>query len=471
MPLSRSMRSNNPPPFAFRLPTNRRPTDPGLPPPSPRKTPARHQPSPPRPRSSTALLASALAALIRCLCLGPPADTAAADTPASGARNLLEFGFSATNSPAANKTALQQAIDWASPRGAALFVEPTEDPYPVASGIVLKMNVSLLGVHGPVGRGTRHPGKPQPVGSVFRIEDTNAPFITVEGATQLRGLQFWYPLQTLEDPTAIIRYPPTIQVSRQRAAQGVTLASLTFYGEFLAMDFNADRSHPCEQILFEHCYGYPLSGEFIRIDYCYDIPRILHCHVNPSNQRYFRGGYSRSVIDAVVAANTFTYAINHTDNAVLMDLFTFGAHGGIFLGPATYGQLSNFNLDCVTVGIHKQGDGAFNRNWQIAQGSIIANTGPSLADIHPLIVEGRGHTSIANVEAFSGGNSALSTLGKSQDFLLVAGDKPLTLTLTGCRMRNYEASNPITLRNPNAVIQTFGCIDRDERPFTATSPR
>src|ERR1043165_2074956 len=60
---------------------------------------------------------------------------------------------------------------------------------------------------------------------------------------------------------------------------------------------------------------------------------------------------------------------------VLMDLFTFGVYGGVYLGPVTYGQLSSFNLDCVTVGIHKLGDGTFNRNWQIAQGSIIANTG------------------------------------------------------------------------------------------------
>ena len=52
-------------------------------------------------------------------------------------------------------------------------------------------------------RGTRHPDKQQPVGSVFRIEDESAPFITVEGATQLRGLQFWYPKQTLSDPAKI----------------------------------------------------------------------------------------------------------------------------------------------------------------------------------------------------------------------------------------------------------------------------
>src|SRR6185436_2545098 len=125
--------------------------------------------------------------------------------------------------------------------------------------------------------------------------------------------------------------------------------------------------------------------------------------------------------------------------AVLIDLFTFGAYGGVYLGPATYGQLTSFNLDCVTVGIHKLGDGTFNRNWQIAQGSIIANTGPSVDAIHPIIIEGQGHTAISNVEAFSGRNGALTALGKSQDFLLIKGQKKLTATLWGCRMRNYEA--------------------------------
>lgn len=68
----------------------------------------------------------------------------------------------------------------------------------------------------------------------------------------MRGLQFWYPRQTLTDAAKIMKYPPTIQVSRSRPAQGVTLSSLTFYGEFVAMDFNAARAQPCEQILFEH---------------------------------------------------------------------------------------------------------------------------------------------------------------------------------------------------------------------------
>lgn len=402
-------------------------------------------------------------AVAACVLLIRLQSLAATEWPRTGPRSVREFGVDPTNSPAANRQALQAAMDWAAERGAALFVDPTDEPYPMAGGLVLRQNVSLIGVHGPVGRGTRHPTKPQPVGSVFRIEDEESPFLTVEGATQVRGLQFWYPRQTLDDPAKVIAYPATIRLSPERPAQGVTLSCLTFYGEFLAMDFNATARRPCEQILFEHCYGYPLGGEFIRIDYCYDIPRILHCHVNPANLRYFRGGYSRAVIDSVVARRTFTYAINHTDNAVLMDVFTFGAYGGVYLGPATYGQLTSFNLDCVTVGIHKLGDGTFNRNWQIAQGSIIANTGPRVEDIHPIIIEGRGHTSLHNVEAFSGGNAALTTLDKSQDFLLIRGDQRLTVSLMGCRMRNYVADSPVTRLNPRAVLQAVACIDKDER--------
>ena len=176
------------------------------------------------------------------------------------------------------------------------------------------------------------------------------------------------------------------------------------------------------------------------------------------------------MIDSVVARQTFTFAINHTDNAVLMDVFTFGAHGGVYLGPDTYGQLTSFNLDCVTVGIHKLGAGTFNRNWQIAQGSIIANAGAKLEDVHPILIEGQGHTALSNVEAFSGGNPALTAVGKSQDFILVRGDKRLTVSLSGCRMRNYAAEMPITLLNTNALIQATGCVDKNEKPFNLGAP-
>jgi len=173
--------------------------------------------------------------------------------------------------------------------------------------------------------------------------------------------------------------------------------------------------------------------------------------------------YSKAVIDAVVKQKTYAYAVNHTDNAQLMDLFTFATWGGIYLGEESYGQLTNFNLDCVAVGIYKGGSNAKNRNWQISQGSIIANAGATLEETHPIIIEGRGHTALTNVEAFSGGNGALTNLEQSYDYMLIQGNELLTVSLVGCRMRNYVSANPFTIRNPAARIQAVACVDKEEQ--------
>jgi len=391
--------------------------------------------------------------------------TEAQNVAESNSKSIQTFGVLPENDAETNRINLQKAIDWASKSGAALFVEPVEKPYEIEGGIVLKKNVSLVGVHGPVPRGTRHSDFKNPVGSVFSIRDTEKPFIIVESTSQIKGIQFWYPAQTLNNPEKIIPYPPTIQVSKNSNTEGVTLSNLTFYGEYIAMDFNASEENPCELILIEHCYGYPLSGEFIRIDYCYDIPRILHCHVNPAVQRQLGGQFQKQVVDAVVAKKSFCYSINHTDNAQLIDLFTFGTYGGIFLGPATYGQLTNFNFDCVTIGIHKLGDNNRNRNWMIAQGSIIANTGDKIENIHPIIIEGMGHTSLSNVEAFSGDNGALTNLKGSWDFMNIRGNENCTVSIVGCRMRNYTSENPLTIVNKNAKIQAVACFDGLGNPF------
>jgi hypothetical protein len=383
-------------------------------------------------------------------------------------RSIRDFGVLPGNPPGLNTKNLQAAIDWASPRGAALYVEPEDEPYRLDGGVILRRNASLAGAHGPVGRGTKHPAKAQPVGSVLATADVRAPLITLESATQVRGIQFWYPEQTLSDPTKVIAYPPTLQASRATSAQGVTLSCLTFYGEYVAIDFECTSEVPCEQPLIEHCHGYPLSGQFVRIDHCYDIPRILHCHVNPANVRSFAGGFAKRIVDAVVARGTFAYAIDDTDNAQVIDVFAFGTGGGIRLGGASYGQLTNFNFDCVTVGIHKIGDGGFNRNWQIAQGSITANAGPRLSDVHPIVVEGEGHTALCGVEAFSGDNPALTNFRKSQDFMLVRGSRRLTVSLVGARMRNYEAALPITMENPEALVRAVACVDKHERLLEGT---
>ena len=372
--------------------------------------------------------------------------------------SIQQFGVVPGGDPENNRVALQRAIDTATLTGQALFVEPCAEGYPLATGVRLHRNVSLIGVHGPTGRGTANADRTRPVGSLFILTDTLQPAFIVESATQLRGIQFWYPEQSHTSADAIIAYKPTIQMAHGQNVQGVTLSCLTFYGEYMAMDFRSPEKYICEQILFEHCYGYPLSGTFIAIDKCYDIPRLLHCHINPSNMREFGRSFSRAVIDAVVARRTYAYTIDHTDNAQMMDLFTFGTWGGIYLGDETYGQLTNFNLDCVCVGIRKSGTQLKNRNWQIAQGSIIANCGGMVEEIHPLLVEGTGHVSFTNVECFSGGNGALTAVGKSHDFLCVEGDGLLSISLVGCRMQGYDAQ-PLTIHNPNAHIALTACFD------------
>lgn len=386
----------------------------------------------------------------------------AVEMKAQGWTSVREVGVHSTNTPQQNRQALQGAIDEMSERGGVIYVEPTEGGYPMEGGLVLRRNVSLVGAHGPTGRGTATSDRSKPTGSLFVITDREHPFLSVESATQVRGLQFYYPEQTHTDPQSIIAYPPTICLSRESNVQGVTLSCLTFYGEYVAMDFRANAPRICEQILFEHCYGYPLSGQFIAIDRCYDVPRILHCHVNPANMREFGRSFRRPVIDAVVARKTYTYWIDHTDNAQLMDLFTFGTYGGIYLGTETYGQLTNFNFDCVSIGIHKNGSQWKNRNWQIAQGSIIANAGDLLENVHPILIEGIGHTALSNVEAFSGNNPALTNFGCSWDYMTVTG--AATVSMTGCRMQGYKSDSPLHL-STEAKVRAVACFDRDNQLF------
>ena len=394
---------------------------------------------------------------------GEPADY---DIPGRWV-SIQEFGVLQENTAAANREAMQRAIDYASPRGLALYVTPVENGYPMDGGLDLKRNVSLVGSHGPTGRGTVNATHDGPTGSVFLITDRDNPFIATRSATRIEGIQFYYPEQAWRSPEGIIKYPPTITLPSDEGAEGVTLRDLTFYGEWFAMDFRAKGG--CEQILFENCYGYPYSGQFIAIDKCYDIPRILHCHVNPANMREFGRGLPPSIIDYAINQGTFTYWIDHTDNAVVMDIFTFGSHGGIYLGENTYGQLTNFNFDCVKVGIYRSGNDYNNRTWEIAQGSIIANAGTDVTKVHPVYITGLGgHTSMTNVDSFSGGNGALTNCAASQDFIYLDGTGYYTVALVNCRMSGYVADDPISVHNPFATLRAVGCLDKDKLFFDRT---
>ena len=88
--------------------------------------------------------------------------------------------------------------------------------------------------------------------------------------------------------------------------------------------------------------------------------------------------------------------------------------------------------------------------------------------MHPVIIEGQGHTAITNVEAFSGDNAALTNFRASWDFMLVRGEKRVTVSLMGARMRNYEAAEPVTVENPQALVRMVACVDKHERLLEKT---
>lgn len=120
------------------------------------------------------------------------------------AESILKLGVKPTNSPEVNKINLQKAIDKMTIYGGTIYVDPSEKPYPVSGGIILRKNVSLIGANAATPRGTCHPSRHQPVGSVFEIRDKENVFITVESATQISGIQFWYSGQATGDPSGII---------------------------------------------------------------------------------------------------------------------------------------------------------------------------------------------------------------------------------------------------------------------------
>ncbi|TSA38242.1 MAG: hypothetical protein D4R64_03655 [Porphyromonadaceae bacterium] len=101
-------------------------------------------------------------------------------TEVTSGESIQKFGVNPSNSPEVNKLNLQKAIDSMTFSGGSLFVDPSDAPYHIAGGIVLRKNVSLVGANAATPRGTCHPFKPQPVGSVFEITDKENVFITVE---------------------------------------------------------------------------------------------------------------------------------------------------------------------------------------------------------------------------------------------------------------------------------------------------
>jgi len=54
---------------------------------------------------------------------------------------------------------------------------------------------------------------------------------------------------------------------------------------------------------------------------------------------------------------------------------------------------------------------------------------------------------------------------KLWDYMLIKGNKKLTVTIIDCRMRNYISEIPITIENKNAAVQVVAVIFRNENLY------
>ncbi|WP_321335435.1 hypothetical protein [uncultured Bacteroides sp.] len=70
-------------------------------------------------------------------------------------------------------------------------------------------------------------------------------------------------------------------------------------------------------------------------------------------------------------------------------------------------------------------------------------------------------------DLFSVDNGTLTTLLENQtwNFMLVRGDRKLTVSVVGSRMINYVADAPITVENHQAIIQAVAYSDKDENVY------
>jgi len=373
--------------------------------------------------------------------------------------SIETFGVKTTNPASVNTTNMQLAINWAASRGRALYVPATDKGYPMNGGLILKKNVSLIGTHSPTaGNGTVSEKKDHPVGSTFVITDTENAFMYLESATQISGIQFYYPNQGYKKAEDIIEYPPTLKLSQTSGPQGVTLTDLSFYGEYTTMDFLSVSTRPCEQILIQNCYGFPLSGIFVQLNYCYDIPRVLHSHIHMNNQEAFGKTYGKSVLDKIANSNNYAYWFNNIDNLVLMDISTDCSCGGVYLGGNTYGQLTQFSFTNVQCGIWRTSNSSFNRTWLIADGVIAPNVASKVDDVHGMIIMGvKSFTSLVNVSTYAATTDRLTNLGTYKDFAYIGGSSKLTVAMTGCSMEGFAGSQPITVDNSSAQYRMTNC--------------
>ena len=180
-----------------------------------------------------------------------------------GSFSVTQYGAVPNQTANDYRTAFQNALNAAAPKGGVVFVPPGQykisGPLTIARGVTLQG--SWQGAHdAKLARGTT-------LRADYSVASTTSPFITLDEDAAIMGVTIFYPQQV--NSTSYSAYPWTIKGGFDADIENVTLAN-SYKGIQLS-----ENSHLVRNV------NMTAFSEGISIDNCLDISRLENVHIHP----------------------------------------------------------------------------------------------------------------------------------------------------------------------------------------------
>jgi hypothetical protein len=405
-----------------------------------------------------------------------------------GAESILilahQNGINRTNTGAANKAILQALIDANTVVGATIYFT---EPVPMGGGITLKPNIHLAGNNTNAYKGSvPFGGAPNsltaiPSGAAFLVTDTVNVFITVKSNISIDGIIFDYPAQAYAatNPANIVTYPVTIQKAAGEQVCSCSFTRLSFVGCTWVFDFYSTSTAELwiQDLTFDQIYAYPLSGIFIKMIFCVDIPRFTRIMITPGAGTNYRGNVTSNnqpvtgeIIDNVLFNGSPTFDLERCDEFMMSQCFCFGIRTA-FRFLTSYGTLANCNADMVETGVWFSAGSQEYKYLSLLSFSC-ALGGGILANRNVIVFAGDGGKVFAtNLQGVIGSNPVVPSAmtAGANAMIKIIGTGQQKITLLGARSCSANAgvwTKFIDNQNASAIISY---PDSDQQAVTTPS--
>jgi hypothetical protein len=374
-------------------------------------------------------------------------------THRSGIFNALTFGAKG-DGVTDDTAAIQATLDAAAACGGVAWLAPSPAFYRCQGTLTVPPNVTLRGGFGGMRRGHKLWNGDQPCGSVLYAYSPNN-FITMSHNSTVDGIEIFYPEQvTAGEPRP---YGWTIVIPRQQ--HGVTVRNVTCPNPYQFLFAEADG------LWVDGVQGYPLY-KGIKLGRIGDVARVGNIQFNPN----VLPRLDMSLRNWVQVHGS-CLEIDGAEEFMVNNFFGYGYVCGIwFTGhatqgelPGSYGSISNFGFDSVTVGILVGTKGVSGRQGvSLSNGRIIPFAGEVGARA--------GIKFVDDVGADPGSNPAVSLtnvsfFGDHERSVWIGPRSGARLTMLGGQSTEYR-NEAVLVESPNAAVRLIGV-----RTFNGSGPR